>query len=255
MTKFNYPSTEVFNFSQNHGSTARAKELDNLWMISHATTDAVPMWVGFNSLFYKDKLPKQEICYMPNLQEPITSLSVVRQTLVTTPKCAEECHQEYGVVTYDLNAAKPAMQIQATETPRFDDVFIMMGAFHIEMAFFKAIGKLIAESGGTAVLTETEVIATGSLNGLISGKHFNRCKRIHPLLALAFEILHFKAFLQTCDFEEEVQNLMSQLPTNMNQASNQDLDQVMETEIFRTCLTQYEEYKQATLSGVHGATA
>ena len=103
MTKFDYASTEVFNFSENQGSMARAKELDNLWMISHVTTDAVPMWIGFNSMFYKDKLPKQKIRYMPNLKEPITSLSVVRQTLVTT--------QKYGLVTYDLNAAKPAMQI------------------------------------------------------------------------------------------------------------------------------------------------
>ena len=59
---------------------------------------------------------------MPNLKEPITSLAVVRHTLETTQKCAEECHQEYGVVTYDLNAAKPAMQIQATESPRLTRV-------------------------------------------------------------------------------------------------------------------------------------
>ena len=160
---------------------------------------------------------------MPNLKEPITSLSVVRQTLLTTQKCAEECHQDYGVATYDLNAAKPAMQIQATESTRFDTIFIMMGAFHIEMAFFKAIGKLVAESGGMAVLTETEVITPGSLNGLVSGKHFNRCKRIHPLLALGFEVLHFQAFLQTWDIEEGMQTLMSKVPTSGIPGAEEDL--------------------------------
>ena len=255
MTKFNYKSREVFNFPED-GSTERARDIDNVWMMSHAfDVHSIPMWIGFNSLLYTDKLPKQEIRYMPNLKEPITSLAVVRHTLLTTQKCAEECNQRYGVVTYDLNAAKPAMQIQATESPRFDNVFIMMRAFHIEMAFFKAIGKLIAESGGTDILTEAEVIATGSLNGLISGKHFNRCKRIHPLLALAFEVLHFKAFLQTCDFKEEMQTLMSQVPTCSNEGTEEDLNLMMETELFRTCIRQYEEYTQATDSGVHGVTA
>ena len=37
-------------------------------------------------------------------------------------KCAEECMQLYGIVTYDLNAAKPAWQIQVTESPRFENM-------------------------------------------------------------------------------------------------------------------------------------
>ena len=255
MTKFQYTNTDVFAFPED-GNTTRARDLNHVWMMSHALdADAVLMWVGFNSLFYKDKLPKQEARYMPNLKEPITSLSVVRQTLLTTQKCAEECHQDYGVVTYDLNAAKPAMQIQATESPRFDTIFIMMGAFHIEMAFFKAIGKLVAESGGMAVLTETEVIAPGSLNGLVSGKHFNRCKRIHPLLALGFEVLHFQAFLQTFGIEEGMQTLMSKVPTSGIPGGEEDLSQVIGTELFRNCAKQYDEFTQATLSGVHGVTA
>ena len=55
------------------------------------------------------------------------------------------------------------------------------------------------------MLTDTEVLATGSLKGLISGKHFNRCKRLHPLLALAFEKLHFFAFLELYDKKTEVE--------------------------------------------------
>lgn len=205
MTVFSYKNTSVFSLPD---AAIRARHLNLVWMMCHALeTDVLPMWVGFNAIFYKDELPKQEVRYMPNLKEPISSSSVVRQTLQTTQKCAEECNQDYRLVTYDLNAAKPAMQIQARESPTFDKIFIMMGAFHIEMAFFKALGKLIAESGGTDMLTETGVFAPGSLNGFLTGKHFNRCKRLHPLLALAFESLHFKAFLQTCGFKEELPDI------------------------------------------------
>ena len=50
-------------------------------------------------------------------------------------------------MTYDLAIAKIALKIQATESPKYD-VFVNLGALHIEMAFFSAIGKYTAESGG-----------------------------------------------------------------------------------------------------------
>ena len=77
----------------------------------------------------------------------------------------------------------------------------------------------------------------------------------NPFESNKTELLRFVSlvsdFLQTCDFEEEVQEMMSPLSTSMNRTLNEDLDQVMETEVFRTCMTQYEEYTQATLSGTH----
>ena len=39
------------------------------------------------------------------------------------------------------------------------------------MAYFKTVGKFIKESGGPSMLTDTEVLAKGSLKGFISGKH------------------------------------------------------------------------------------
>jgi len=73
ITAFNYENTSVFSLPD---VAIRARHLDLLWMMSHAfETDVLPMWVGFNVSFYKDELPKQQVRYMPNLKEPITSLS------------------------------------------------------------------------------------------------------------------------------------------------------------------------------------
>ena len=41
------------------------------------------------------------------------------------------------------------------------------------MSFFKALGKYIEYSGGPSMLTETNVLAPGSLNGFLTGKVFN----------------------------------------------------------------------------------
>jgi len=248
---FDYRNTDVFNFPAEDAAKARHRDL--VWMMSHAVGASIlPMWIGFNAKLTTDNLPRQEIRYMPNLRQPITSLDVIHQTLITTQMCAKECNQEYGVVTYDLNAAKPAMQIQSSEKPKFDNVFIMPGTFHVEMAFFKALGKLVEESGGANMLTETDVLAPGSLNGFITGKHFNRCKRLHPILALAFEILHFLVFLERYERKAEIEAILSNVQSNTTES---DIEAILSSGVFVAGLVAYEDYTQKTRSGEHGATA
>lgn len=52
-------------------------------------------------------------------------------------KLAEECNQHYIVVTYDLAIASKAYKIQADMKKEFEKLFINLGAFHIELAYFK----------------------------------------------------------------------------------------------------------------------
>jgi len=42
-------------------------------------------------------------------------------------------------VTYDLAITKVALQIQTTEQPKYDNIFINLGAFNIFMAYFKIV--------------------------------------------------------------------------------------------------------------------
>ena len=83
--------------------------------------------------------------------------------------------QEYAVVTYDLAVALKAYSIQALDSPLFDKLFIMLGNFHLELAFYGAIGTYINESGAQHLLTEYGILANGSLMGFIRGKYYNRC--------------------------------------------------------------------------------
>ena len=249
MTNFSYQNTAVYSLPD---VSNKAHNCDLVWMMSHAIgNDVLPMWVGFNASIYSDHLPKQDVRYMPNLRQPITNLEVVRETLLITQKCANETGQKYGIVSYDLGAAKPALQIQVTEKPEFDNIFIMLGPFHIEMAFFKAIGKLLSNSGGPEMLTESEVLATGSLNGFLTGKHFNRCKRLHPILALALEMLHFSSFLNSYPHREETEALISNIQLTMGE----ELQSALDSDVFKACTAAYEVFTQVTRTGGHGATA
>ena len=96
---------------------------------------------------------------MENIQLPTTRLDVIRETLQRSQQVASECKQREVVVTYDLAVAKPALQIQSTEQPKFDNIFICFGAFHIEMAYFGCLGHYLEASGGPQILNDTNVLA------------------------------------------------------------------------------------------------
>ena len=107
------------------------------------------------------------------------------------------------MVTYDLAVAKIAKQIQATEKPLFNNVFIMFGSFHTEMSYFSSLGRIVELSGGPYVLTKVEAVAPGSLNKFPKGKMYNRCTRAHILFSTALYALHFQIFMQDEEFSDE----------------------------------------------------
>lgn len=179
-----------------------ARILDFAWMFClSAGVHDTSMWVGWNANLSQCRiaeLPMQKICYLPQINESPTPTAVVQETMKIAIQIAEECCQEYISVTYDLAIAKIAFTIQG-EDPSYNNLFIQLGSFHILLSFFKGIGKLIADSGGPFVLNETGILAQGSLLGFLQGKHYNRCKRIHPIFSTALETLHLMVFLATLD--------------------------------------------------------
>ena len=101
---------------------------------------------------------------MQHIKLPPNRNDVVNETLRQTQIVASECNELYALVTYDLTVAKIAKQIQATEKPLFDIVFMMFGSFHIEMSYFSSLHRIIEGSRGPYVLTEMEAVAPGCLN-------------------------------------------------------------------------------------------
>ena len=190
---------------------------------------------------------------MENLSLPPTRLDVVAETLKISQRVAEECQEYCMVVHYDLAIAKPAKQIQQSEAPLFDNLFVCFGPFHIQLAYFGSLGYIIDESGGPHILTDTEVLAAGYLNGFISGKHFNRCKRLHPMLAQAFRVLHFRAFLkESGDIQHDLHSQFQELHDNPYPKLMQTFER---TDKYNSFMERYEQYTHLTWSGEHGKTA
>ena len=226
---------------------------DVIWVILSIMKTSLPMWAAWNSLITKDSLPRQTIGYLQNISLPPTRLDVVAETMRVAQRVASECNEKYAVVTYDLAIAKPASQIQVTESPLFDNVFIMFGAFHIMMCFFSCIGYYIDGSGGETILLDSEVLAAGSLNGFLSGKHYNRCKRIHVLLAAAFQKLHFQYFLEMNGTLPV--SVKAKLEDLFQNPTPQKIEEIERCEDVIAVLEKYDKFTEKTRNGEHGTTA
>lgn len=111
--------------------------MNNVWMLNYALEVDSKRWFAFHSERVKDTNPIQKIGYLPNLNMSPTSDSVVKKTLEIAQKIAEECDQKNIIVIYDLAIAAKAYKIQSDLSPKFDNLFINLGAFHTEISFFK----------------------------------------------------------------------------------------------------------------------
>lgn len=227
---------------------------DMLWAVSLSRIEKSPMWIGFSCSTTRDESEMQKVEYLPQINSSPTSYSVVRETLIQASKIAVECHQAEIICTYDLAIAKMAKQIQVSESPspRFDHIFINLGGFHLQLAFFKAVGKYIDGSGIAEILISSEVLAEGSINSFLEGKHFNRCKRIHPYIVGALRVLHFERFAAETQVDEDL--LIADLETAMNNPCTPrgplDISSYL-----NNLLRKYKFFCSSTLAGAHGKTA
>jgi len=225
---------------------------DFLWTMACYLSAKTPMWIGWNSRYTEDTLPLQRIGYMDNIKLPPTRLDVVAETLKKSQKVAEECKQKYIVVHYDLAIAKPAKQIQSTESPVYDNVFICFGPFHIQLAYFASLGYIIEDSGITDILIDCEALGSGSLKVLLHGKHYNRCKRLHPIIFLALRHLHLKEFLAKYPLPQAVCKAIEQLSKNQRHDVVEEIEQSQE---MQQLMCTYESFLQDTRCVLHGKTA
>ena len=239
------PSAKRYAFQPPSLAAAQKKDFLRVFSSKFDETNSIPMWVGCNSRNDASSFDqKQKIFYLPPIKQSPTSHSVVLETMKRPQQLAKESKIKEIAVTYDLAIAKVAMQIQAKESPRFHNLFIAMGTFHLEMAFFNALGKYIEESGGPYILVESGVIASNSVKNFLNLNSYNRRKRLHGLLSLTREILHYDSFLENIGSESHMSR----------QRQNSDLE-LIESKKWVEEFENYMKYKKETEEGMHGKTA
>ena len=64
-----------------------------------------------------------------------------------------------------------------------------LGDLHVFMEFFGMIGKLVSGSGFEDTIYQADLCTTGSVKGIISGKHYNKTWLVNECFAEAIDRL------------------------------------------------------------------
>lgn len=119
-------------------SWGRAANSNLLWIINCALKlSEAEKWYVWHSQRIHDQSEQQSVGYLPVINQSPTNDAVVLKTMNMALEVANQCNQEYIIVTYDLAIAMKANIIKAQKPGEFDRLFINLGPFHIELSFFK----------------------------------------------------------------------------------------------------------------------
>ena len=86
------------------------------------------------------------------------------------------------------------MEVFCKHKAQFEGLVIMMGGFHLLMTMLAIIWSRFADAGLRDVAVQSEIIAEGSVDSVLNGKHYNRVVRLHKIIYEAIARLPFEDF-------------------------------------------------------------
>ena len=131
---------------------------------------------------------------MAPVNSPITENATIQHIIKLSQAVSREMQKQYTVLTFDLGIAKKAHEILWQNPNIFSDILARMSVFHTTCSYFSALEKRLHCSGFEEILVESGICASGSINKVMSGKHYNRAMRVHKLTLEALERLLLKKF-------------------------------------------------------------
>ncbi|CAH3017905.1 unnamed protein product [Porites evermanni] len=240
----------------------RAQSSDTLWFLCRSgvlrhTAQVVPPWAGWVSLTETSKnssVQQSAIDYMAPVFAPVTENATVQHILKLSQQASWEVHQQYTAVTFDLAFANKAYSLVWQSPEEFSDVFVRMGSFHLTCAFMGALGKKIRCSGLEEVLIESGICASGSIEQVLTGKHYNRPLCVHKVVYEALERILLQVYesLHGCLFDEQGVTTLHHLVKN---PWKDNLLACLASESCKRSLDRYDEFKETVRQGALGKTA
>lgn len=235
------------------------KICDMMWVLCRAlpkslkqTVPSLGGWISLTGEGSDNR--KTTVEYMPPINAPITDNTTVMHVLKISQEASAAVGQAYTIITFDLAAAKKAYEILWTYPDRFHNVIIRLGAFHMACALIGSIGKYMKGSGLEEVVVQSAVCASGSIDKVMNGKHYNRARYVIRISLEALERMLLASFQDEKGLviDEEEMKLMSNLAKT---PSKENISIVKSNSKWKEWMQKYEEYRAKVRSGEKGKTA
>ena len=213
----------------------------------------VPGLGGFTSATGTPPPRKSTVDYFTPIHQPITDNSVVRELLKRSEEATVEVGQKWVINTFDLGVCLKALPIIWRWPEEFANHVVMIGPFHTSMNYIGMLtGHKMRGSGYAEILLEAQLVTSGSLKGVLSGKAYAKSLFCLKTTCEAIERLLMERFT-----EEE--NIPIDDPTallNMTQSCNQEhLNKALEDPSTLTLIQKYRDYEEKVRKGHLGKTA
>ena len=191
---------------------------------------------------------------MKPILHPITDFATVKKCLTISMEVTQKLNQEYTLVTMDLAAAKIAYDLIWGDRDLYEKVIVNLGPFHTMCSYMGAIGKMISGSGFEDIVVEAGLCASGSIEQVMSGKHYNRSVRVHQRMLDALERMLLTSFNNSVESGQERDNLSAAVNLAF-QPTAENLQNAEDSETCKTYLMEYDKFKAAVRHGKFGKTS
>ena len=169
-----------------------------IWILArqaNSECQTIPGWTGFN-IRTRDQVSVSEdvVEYLPTINAPATELTTVFEILNQSELIRRELYLQTIVVVMDQALFAKAVEITWKHKERFSNTLLRMGTFHTICNALSILGKRFGDGGLKDICIEAELVAEGSIKGVVDGKQYNRAVRVHKYIYEALMRLAWAGF-------------------------------------------------------------
>ena len=135
------------------------------------------------------------IGYLPTIDSPATQMNTVFEILSRANAIKDSLNLDAIVVVMDQAISSKALEICWKHPEMFGNIILCLGTFHTICILLSIIGLRFGSAGLCDIIIESNVIAEGSSDKVLSGKHY-RSVRFHKLMFEACVRLIWESFLE-----------------------------------------------------------
>ena len=205
----------------------------------------IPSWTGFFKKIRDNIVVIQStIGYLDTLDSPATDLKTAYEVLCRGLEIKDRLQLKAVACVFDQAFYAKAMEVIWKQKEQFEGLVVMMGGFHLLMTLLAIIGSRFGDAGLRDVAVHSEVIAEGSIDSVLNGKHYNRGVRLHKIMyeaitKLLLDEFETSLFENSSELPSERKMQLEQVKLNLCQ---EDIEQVLESELVQQWENCFQEH-------------
>lgn len=214
---------------------------------------SVPGLGGFISATGNPPPRKSTIDYFTPIHQPITESTVVHELLKRSERATIEVGQRWVINTFDLGVCMKALPIIWRWPEEFANHVVLIGPFHTAMNYIGMLaGHKMRGSGYTEILVEAQLVTSGSMKGVLSGKAYAKGLFCLKTVCEAMERLLMERFCKEVNIDITHPEVLFDLMTSSNR---DNLDAALADPSLSKLIDEYQSYETKVLNGHLGKTA